>query len=719
MHAAIRRLFHGLVLVLAIMPCLGQEEPPPAPAAGPWFDEVTRPIPLALPHGTALCRAAWTELRNGRSALGAASTGGAMRAVFLSWSDGSKSANVVFGIGDGPVNALRAALDKIPADRLPGGQLRWVKVDVVQDTFMIPQPALGDGAEDKEAVLAASSYFARENALPLPSLVGIAFSPSSQIAILPDQLLGLGMTDPKNRLVADPYAQWLVEQGRKPELRIWNLISVLSTPQKLCLFETQAWFTDNGRDCVPLYRGHRLYDDATPDELAGIIAATAQRLAGVINEKGRETAPFPEWIGLPNGRIRTFDAALTALALAQAAHYMEDKQGVLAAGDRLAQALVKRLKPMSDGSRSFCLVEQDENEEDEATSNVQAAWRTVRLSTNALCALALCTLAEHGDATRYDAPLGGLARFLLAQRQPGGVFVGQRRWPGGSLTDVVDPTGSALAVCALQALHEKTKLPVFRDAAVEGFEALLPTVAKRPMDGLSQDEWFLRAADRCFTYQWDDRYIQQAQRFALAAVAEQVREPVVPDSFGDVPSRPSATAAATRSGLIAVAARLIHDGGRQDAAREIMLDVRPSVLAQLQGRITAPESMYLAEPTRHLDFFRDHVQGVGFDLQCQYAQLLSLCEVARTMKHLHLDSLRDPQSAASKRIDELLLAARTKATTYPQFLAVFDGKLVRHHIELPERAPDEAAAPDAPAARPAPSRLGRGEPVVRPVAPRR
>lgn len=719
MHAAIRRLFPGLVLALAILPCLGQDEPAPAVPAGPWFDEVARPIPLALPHGTALCRVAWAELRNGKSALAAASTGGAMRAVFLSWSDGTKSANVVFGIGDGPVNGLRAALDKIPADRFPGGQLRWVKVDVVQDTFMIPHVNRADEAEDEEAALAASGYFARENALPLPSLVGIAFSPSSQIAILPDQLLGLGMTDPKNRLVADPYAAWLVDQGRKPDLRIWNLISVLSTPQRLCLFETQAWFTDNGRDCVPLYRGHRLYDDVSPGEIEAIIATTAQRLAEVINEKGRETAPFPEWIGLPKGRIRTFDAALTALALAQAAHYAEDKPDILAAGDHLAQALVKRLKPMNDGSGSYCLVEQDENEEDEAAANVQASWRRVRLGTNALCALALCALAEHGETARYDAPLGGLARFLLAQRQPGGVFVGQRRWPGGGLTDVVDPTGSALAVCALQALHEKTKLPVFREAAVEGFEALLPSAAKRPMEELSQDEWFLRAADRCFTYQWDDRYIQQAQRFALAAVAEQIREPVVPDSFGDVPSRPSATAASTRSGLIAVAARLVHDGGRQDAAREMMLEARPSLLAQLQGRMTAPEAMYLAEPTRYLGFFRDHVQGIGFDLQCQYAQLLSLCEVARTMKHLHLGSLRDPQSAASKRIDELLLAARTKATTYPQFLGVFDGRLLRHHIVVPERAPDAADGLAAPALRPVPPRPGGTEPVVRPVVPRR
>lgn len=703
MRSAVRHLSRGLVLalILAAVSGWGQDEPAPAAPTGPWFDDIAGPLPLTLRHGTALCRVAWAELRNGKSALAAASTGGSPRAVFVSWSDGVHTASVVHGIGDGPVNALRAALGKIPADRFPGEQLRWLKVDVVQDGTMVP-------------------YFARENALPLPSLVGIAFSPSSRTALLPDQLLGLGMLDPKDRLLSDPYTAWLVQEGRQDEMGLWTLVSTLPTPQKVCLFETQAWFTDDGSTCVPLYRGHRLYDNVTAEQVAAMIEVTARRLAGVVNEKGRVNPPFAQWIGLPKGRLKTFDAALTALALGQAAHLAKDKTEILAAADRLAQSLIERLKPLTDGSRGLCLVEQDENEEEVATANVDASWYTVRLSTNALYALALCTLAEHGDATRYDAPLTGLAHYLLAQRQAGGVFMAQRHWPGGALTGSVDPTASALAVCALQALHEKSKGLLFREAALEGFDALLPAVIKKPMDELFQDEWFLRAADRCFVYRWDERFVQQAQRFALAAAAEQVRESVIPDTFGDVPGRPSATAAATRTGLIAVAARLVHDGGRRDAAREMLLDARPSVLAQLQGRMTAPEAMYLAEPASYMGFFRDHVGGFGFDLQCQYAQLLSLCELAKTMQHLRLDSLRDEQSAASKRIDEQLSAARAKGEQYPQFLAVFDGKLVRHHIAAPVRDPN--LVPDAtqppPQPRPVPRR-GTTEPVVRPVAPRR
>lgn len=684
-------------------------------ASGPWFDEIVAPVALGEAHGTALCRLAWTELRGGRSALGGADPGGSVRAVILSWSDGTGPASVAHGLGNGPLQALRAALRRIPPQRLPRERLRWLKVDVVQSAAMVP-PA--DRSREQSAAeeerLAEIGYLTRESVLPLPSLLGIAFSPSSQFAILPDQLLGMDMLDPMNRLLADPYSAWLEREGRTAEMGTWNLVATLPVPQRICLFETQAWFTENGQDVAPLYRGHRLYEDVGREEILGLVGTTARRLAGLVDGEGREAPPFARWIGPEDGAIEPFDAALTALALARAAHLVPDNETALAAAERLARSLVARLQPVGGGSQGLCLVEEDGKRDERG--HLDATWHTVRLGTNALCVLALCALAEHGDAERFDAPLAGLARYILDQRQADGVFVAQRLWPGGKLAEVLDQTASALAVCALQAIYEKTELPAFRVAAVEGFEALLPLIAAKPMDELDQDEWFLRAADRGFTYSWDERYIQQAQRVALAAVSEQVREPLFADYFGNVPGRPSATAAATRTGLIAVAARLVHDGGRRAAARQMMLEARPSVLAQLQGRITAPEAMYLDEPRAYLGFFRDHVQGFGFDLQCQYGQLLSLIELAKTMEHLRLEGLRDDNSSVSRQVDEQLRAARRLAERYPHVLGVFDGKLARHHIAMPERSLEERdGSPILPRAVPP----RRGEPAIRPVPPRR
>lgn len=699
----------------------------PAPAI--WFNEVVAPVPLGQAHGTALCRLAWTELSGGKSALGAADPGGSTRAVFLSWSDGNGPASVVHGLGNGPLAALRDALSRVPAPRRPGGRLRWLKVDVVQSSMMVPRVERAReaaGAEDGTSI-GELGFFARESVLPLPSLVGIAFSPSSQFAILPDQLLGLDMLDPMNRLLSDPYSAWLVAEGRNEEMGNWNLVSTLPVPQRICLFETQAWFTENGQDAVPLYRGHRLYEDASRDEILELVAVTARRLASVVDGEGREAPPFPRWLGPADGAIQPFDAALVALALAEAARLSPNQAEALAAAERLARSLIGQLQPVGGGSKAFCLVEEDGKRD--ATGALEATWKTVRLGTNALCILALCAVAEHGETGRFDAPLAGLAHYLLEQRQTGGRFMAQRLWPSGKLVDATDQTASSLAVCALHALHEKTKLPIFRTAAVEGFEILLPEVEAKPMDSLFQNEWFLRAADRCFTYQWDERYVQQAQRFALAAIAEQLRDPLFPDMFGDVPERPSATVAATRTGLIAVAARLAHDGGRREAARQMLLEARPSVVAQLQGRITAPEAMYLADSSKHLGFFRDHVQDFGFDLQCQYAQLLSLTELAKTMKHLRAERLRDEESPVSRQIDEQLLAARRIAERYPHFLAVFDGSLSRHHVAaVAERIPVAGDRHTRPALRPAPQpaprpaprpAAGGNEPVIRPVPRRR
>jgi hypothetical protein len=415
---------------------------------------------------------------------------------------------------------------------------------------------------------------------------------------------------------------------------------------------------------------------------------------------------------------------------------VDDKEPILQAADHLAAAMLRQVHPLGKGSKAACFIEEDYDQE-------QASWYTVRLETNGLCTLALSTLAQQrpADKTRYDTPLAALAHYLLQERHPDGSFIAERLWPSRKVKRHVDDTASALAVCALLSLYDKTQMPVFRQVALAGFDAVLPNVEKKVPEQLARDEWFLRAANRCFTYTREGRYAKQAERFVQAAADDQMRSPPFPDLYGCVPSLPSATAAASRTGLVAVAARLMRDAtqdtatvSRHMAGIMLLAQARPSLVAQLQGDMGPPEVMYLAKPEEYLGYFRDHVRAYGIDLQSQYAQILSLCELVQTMDHLHVEDLSFKKVAASEVIDTQLAERDKKVGTFPDMLRYFDGTLQRHQVALPQAEPGQANTGDdkehvlvvpvplwrttTPAA-PQGAGPGEGGPTVRPVAPRR
>ena len=707
-----------LLSTLASTIVLGQE--PTAAPTGSWFYDIETPLRLSGQHGSALCRMAWRALSSGQVGSRKANPTGTPRAVFVSWSDGVESAHVVHGVGTGPVDALRAALATVPAADFPHDTLHWLKVDVVQTVVTIPRLAEKKLPNGRREVVRIPGFYARESVLPMPSVIGIAFSHSSGLAFLPEELMGRSMLGPKNRFSGTSYATRLTEEKRFEDMVRWGRMVALPLPQKISFFETQAWFFD-GSECVPLYRGHRLYDNPTRKQLRAIAIQAATRLAGMVDAEGHVVAPVPEWLGETDGSLRPFDCALVILALSQAAHLAEDPAPLVAAAERLAKPLIARLHRFGKGKKMACLIEEDENQDTGGT------WQVVRLGTNALSALALCGLATHGDAKRHDVPLAGLTRYLLMQRQADGSFAGQRRWPEGTLIGGEDRTAGSIAVCAMVALYEKTNEQLFWSVASKAFQVMLPKVEKTPMGQLTNDEWFLRAAAVCSTYGWEPRSVVQAQRYALGVVTQQDHHPASPDMFGSVKRLPSATASASQTGLIAVAARLTWDGGRKSAAKEMLAESRASLIAQLQGRMTGVESMYLPEPQRYPGLFRDHVRGHGFDLQSQYVQISSLCELFKAMKRMKLESLQSDSLLASKRLDTELQAARASLERYPLLLGDFDGTLQRHVVVLPGRtAEPRSGEPVVVPARdwdaPLPGAGGtrqRTIPVVRPVQPRR
>ena len=216
-----------LLSTLASTIVLGQE--PTAAPTGSWFYDIETPLRLSGQHGSALCRMAWRALSSGQVGSRKANPTGTPRAVFVSWSDGVESAHVVHGVGTGPVDALRAALATVPAADFPHDTLHWLKVDVVQTVVTIPRLAEKKLPNGRREVVRIPGFYARESVLPMPSVIGIAFSHSSGLAFLPEELMGRSMLGPKNRFSGTSYATRLTEEKRFEDMVRWGRMVALPT----------------------------------------------------------------------------------------------------------------------------------------------------------------------------------------------------------------------------------------------------------------------------------------------------------------------------------------------------------------------------------------------------------------------------------------------------------------------------------------------------------
>lgn len=595
-------LLFGLVLVttIGLVPALAQTDPTPrdvsrSPSAH-WFSQLSAPIVLPASAWQELTAAAYTGLKTGRlpSELPgpvAADTG--VRAVFLSWTSGEQRATVSLGFGEGLGDALRAACAQPAA--ASAGDLRWLKLDVVQHAFPIEE------------------YYARRSSVPHPSLFGLAFWPFRCFAFLPEELVSWDLTDAQGRLAVHAIGEYLAAVGRLSDALKWSRLCSFAGPVGVHLFESESYFQDEQLS-VPLFRGHRVLADLSVAQVMASASRAGDFMVRSCSDTGEIDVPFPEWHTGPDGTATLRDHAGAALALVTL-YGRTGQRSFLAAAERIAGRLQRAVQPYAPDPKAGCVVE----------------YRLSSLDTNALTVLALLALRE-STATegRYTKTLDRLSLYLLHQLQPGGEFIRDRVHPSGNIEPDVSLSASSIAVLALVRLYEKTARAVFLRAAEKGMNGLLASdVEGREMDELPRDEWFLSALNAYFTYTREPRLVQLVERVALGIVSTQAHASDFPDLLGSVIQHPSATTAARRTRGLAVAAQLLLDTGRDQAASELLACARLSLVFQLQAQLDPPTAMYLAKPTAYVGAFRDHILDYGLALHCQYVQVLSLLEAAK------------------------------------------------------------------------------------------
>jgi len=620
-----------------------------------WFDHIRKPVSLTQEQGHELARRVFTALQTSRMRRDFVPEGivdYAPRLVFLSWRSRDGGLETRLGRGEGLAKAFRDVLRSVTKDRKhrPDKNLTAVKIDIVQQSFVV------------------STFNVDTSEIVFPSVTGLAFSETSGFAFLPEELVFNGFFQ-KQLLQPQLIAQRLAHREQWEDFGNWTRISSYRRPQCVYLFETQAFYADANR-VDTLFNGHALRETVRATELLPAARGAGDFLCRAVETSGRITFPPMPWevqteeLGPANDGtsappsdpparppdMPVPERIAAALALLQL-HHTTTTPVFAEKAEALLDPLVRTLVLYDRGGQALCLQEANGS----------------GLGVNALLAAVLATHAKTTGHDEYTEQIERIGRHLLLQMQPDGQFSATCILPSGApRPEPALPAAAFRAVDALVRLYETTGNRSFVAGARRGTAFLIDRCIgpRIPIEKLPRDEWSVMALNRLYTYERHDTIVATVERLALAIMADQTLDSPLPDMVGSWREYPSAAAAARMSQALAAAGELLHDTGREKAARRIAETVHAYLLFQMQTRYGDIESFYLDRAQPFAGGFRNDCLGFAFSVGGQAEQILSLLAARRLFEALKLDD----ELPLSARQTETLDHARNMAMTFPRLL---------------------------------------------------
>ena len=602
-------LIKSLLTCLALFPLL----PHRIAAAQPDLAWSPEPIILSDETAAALCRAAHAAL------LGHKTAGDALppqlqkdpadRVVFLSVSDGRSPARVACARGKGLPAALSRASQQLAqslrsehaANKNP--KTLWLKLDIVQQTFPLPD-------------LRPSAFLTRR-----PSLRGIAFDWSAQLAWLPEELAAHNAMPARGPIWIEDLLK-LARTRPGDTARFQEILG--KKPLPAARFKTSAYFYENDR-AVPLYRGHRTWRTITDAHLRRAARYAGEYLRRAVRPDGTFVYIYYPVTGRRSPLYNVVRHAGAVMALLEL--YQVTRDDRLLAPARLAlDALQRMARPFGPPDRNMaCFVKQD------GAAGLGGP------------ALAVLALAQHQLATgdpRYRPFMIRLANYVADCVLPDGSFISRRDVATGKAHRWQSAYYPGEAVFALVRLYQIDNRPRWLETALRGAAWLIHVRDKNiPAGRLIHDHWLLYALNELHRVKPDPVFVEHAMRIARAIQLSQQVRGESPDWLGAFSVPPRATPAATRNEGLLAAYRLLRNAGRQTAANDIMETVHLAMAFQLQMQFLPETAMYLRDPARALGGVRPDFQSLAVRIDyCQHflSSTLALYRILREEKRSEL-----------------------------------------------------------------------------------
>jgi hypothetical protein len=496
------------------------------------------------------------------------------RIVFLSVSDGQAPARVEMGAGHGFAPAVADAAARLGSTRPASLQARWLKVDVVADVAPIDQAGLS-------------------GPLPLdPTLEGLVLGGRDVVALLPEELVSNALVNSERKVQVSRIGPYL-ESSRASQSRAF-LSPDGPRPRPRFRFTTVSAFTD-GDQYLPLYRGHRHFDEFSPEELLEAARSAGRYLVRATGPDGRFIYKYEPALDAEVPEYNLLRHAGTLYSMLELYQQTGDSQ-LLEASDRALAYLLKTLEPCRAGDLP-------------ATCAQELGF--VKLGGNGL---AIIALAKHAEVTgdRQHVPLmQALARWIQGVQDPAGQFtihkLGLRTGTVAPLVSEYYPGEALLALLRLNALDQD---PNWLDVAERGARWLIQVRDGGLADHqLAHDHWLLYALNELYRVRPDPLYLDHAMRIAGAIVMSQRVDHEQPDWAGSYRSGPAdelprSTPAATRSEGLLAAYLLARDYVGPDSAAPIMEAIRRGTAFQLRNQLRPESVMHLPDPSQALGAFK-------------------------------------------------------------------------------------------------------------------
>lgn len=502
--------------------------------------------------------------------------------VFISLSDGSSPAVVVNHANLGFESTIAGAVSKLKRLLDSGFQPQWLKLDVVTTVKRM-----------NNINLRRSLGFER-------SLAGLAFSRQIGIAFLPEELLTWTLMNSDNRIRPSNISSYLYQRqttaGQLQQI-------VLDSKQSLFRITTASFFTD-GIEIIPLYRGHRLFKEISPDELLTSAVLAGEYLKKVVNRNGRFTYKYLPKVDKVANRYNILRHAGTIYSMLELYEHTNDLDLLEAAKLAINYLVGLAKSPKPDADDLAVIVEDN----------------FVKLGGNALAVVALAKYMEVTKDKQYLPVLQRLASWIAsAQEENGRFYIHKQAYPNGEISKFVSGYYPGEAILALTRIHALDGSNHWLDVAEKAANYLITIRDKGVSDSdLPHDHWLLYALNDLYRSRPNPLYLNHSRRIANAIVNAQNRNPPYPDWLGSYSRPPKSTRTAIRSEGLFAAYKLLRDFGDPEETQAILDAIILGVRFQLQTQFRPETAMYVLDPQRCIGGFKKSL--TDFTLQIDYTQ---------------------------------------------------------------------------------------------------
>jgi len=551
-----------------------------------WFEDIKNPVSISDKDGEALVRFVQTSLSNKKSPrivippLLQKDT--SPRIVFLSFSEGITPARVVIGSAKGITKAIENAVAKVNTLSETDFRPKWVKLDIVRDAHVI------ESTDIKEPLT-----FER-------SLRGIAFDRHSGIAFLPEELVSYTLVNSKQKIKLNNIARYLEESSI--DTSSFQTVKN-SSNMNLYRFSTIGFFSD-GKEIVPLYRGHRLFTGISRKELLSAATQGGRYLSRAIGPDGQFVYTYLPKTDKTAKKYNLLRHAGTVYAMLELYQVTGEKK-LLSGARRAIDYLLRSAKPCPrDLENTACIVESG----------------YVKLGGNALAIIALAKYVEITRDRQHLPIMQRLGRWIQSIQKDSGRFsVHKQTYPNGRLIVFTSEYYPGEAMLAMLRLYAATSHKGWLDTAEKSARYLINIRDRdKSLSELQHDHWLMYALNELYRSRPKPLYLNHALRIAGAIMARQNLTPEYRDWFGSYGRPPRSTPAATRSEGLYAAYKLARDFGDPKEAKAILEAIRHGVAFQLQTQFRPESVLYLKNPQRSLGGF--HRSLTNFGIRIDYVQ---------------------------------------------------------------------------------------------------